>query len=111
MTTPDTQPAATPNTNGAGTHENESLRNEQTALLRTVLERLEHIIELLTPKEGSRDGVPLDELLAHLIRQGAEHLALTKKLVESVNRLELSLPLDVVRAMADNFGAAHERRA
>ena len=50
--------------------------------------------------------MPLDELLAHLIRQGAEHLALTKKLVESVNRLELSLPLDVVRAMADNFGAA-----
>jgi hypothetical protein len=25
--------------------------------------------------------------------------------------LELILPLDVVRAMADNFGAAHERRA
>ena len=106
MTTPDTQPPATPSTNGAGTYENESVLNEQTALLRTVLERLEHIIELLTPKEGSRDGVPLDELLAYLIRQGTEHLALTKKLVESVNRFELSLPLDVVRAMADNFGVA-----
>ena len=108
MTTPVTQPTASPDTNDAGAHENESVRNEQTALLRTVLERLEHIIELLTPKESSRDGVPLDELLAHLIRQGAEHLALTKKLLESVNRLELSLPLDVVRAMADNFGAARE---
>jgi len=110
METPDTRPTATPSTNGAGTHENESVLNDQSALLRTVLGRLDHIIELLTPKEGSRDGVPLDELLAHLIRQGADYLALTRKLLESVNRLERSLPLDVVRAMSDNFGGERERR-
>jgi hypothetical protein len=31
-----TYPPTTPNPNGAGTHENESVLNEQTALLRTV---------------------------------------------------------------------------
>ncbi len=107
MTTPDTQPAATPKTNGAGAHENESVRNEQTALLRTVLERLEHH-HRAAHTEGGQPGWGCSPRRA----AGAPDPARSGALGVDQEAGRIRQPLGAqpaarcgLRAMADNFGA------
>ena len=86
----------------ARTSETQIALDEQGVLLRTAVERLNLLVELLTPKEGEREGVPLDELLAHLIRQNTEQLSLTRRVLEAIQKLGEELPgavASAVRAM------------
>ncbi len=88
----------------ASGNETATALHAQGELLQTAVRQLAEIVDLLTPKEGSRDGVPLDELLAHMIRQNAEQLALAHRLVEAVNRLEQNLPRQVAEAVGGRVG-------
>jgi hypothetical protein len=51
---------------------------QQSGLLRSVLERLDEVIQLLTPKPG--DGPTLDELLAGLVALVSDHAVLLKRI-------------------------------
>ncbi|WP_145144349.1 hypothetical protein [Roseomonas gilardii] len=50
----------------------------QSALLRTMLERLDEVVQLLTPKPS--DGPTLDELLAGLVTLMSDQTALLRRL-------------------------------
>ena len=89
----------------ARTSEIQAVLEQHGGMLRTVIERLNLLIDLLAPKEGNRDGIPLDELLAHLIRQNAEQLMLTRGVLEALQKLGKELPDAVIAAMAENGGA------
>ena len=51
---------------------------QQTAMLRTVLERLDQLVQLLTPKPN--DGPTLDELLAGLVTLVSDQTVLLKRI-------------------------------
>jgi hypothetical protein len=51
---------------------------QQSGLLRSVLERLDEVIQLLTPKPG--DGPTLDELLAGLVTLVSDQAVLLKRI-------------------------------
>lgn len=51
---------------------------QQTAMLRTVLERLDELVQLLTPKPS--DGPTLDELLAGLVTLVSDQTVLLKRI-------------------------------
>jgi len=51
---------------------------QQTAMLRTVLERLNELVQLLTPKPS--DGPTLDELLAGLVTLVSDQTVLLKRI-------------------------------
>ena len=74
----------------------------QGEIIRTVVERLNLIVDLLTPND--HDGVALDELLAHLIKQNSEQLVLARRLLEALERLEQELPRSVLRALGSRAG-------
>ena len=51
---------------------------QQTAMLRTVLERLDELVQLLTPKPS--EGPTLDELLAGLVTLVSDQTVLLKRI-------------------------------
>ena len=51
---------------------------QQTAMMRTVLERLDELVELLTPK--SSEGPTLDELIGGLVTLVSDQTALLKRI-------------------------------
>ena len=51
---------------------------QQTAMLRTVLERLDEVVQLLTPKPS--EGPTLDELLAGLVSLVSDQSVLLKRI-------------------------------
>ena len=51
---------------------------QQTAMLRTVLERLDQLVQLLTPKPS--DGPTLDELLAGLVTLISDQTVLLERI-------------------------------
>ena len=51
---------------------------EQTAMLRTVLERLDDLVELLTPKPS--EGPTLDELIGGLVTLVSDQTVLLKRI-------------------------------
>lgn len=51
---------------------------QQTAMMRTVLERLDDLVQLLTPKPS--EGPTLDELLAGLVTLGSDQTVLLKRI-------------------------------
>ena len=51
---------------------------QQTAMLRTVLERLDELVQLLTPKPS--EGPTLDELLAGLVALVSDQTVLLKRI-------------------------------
>ena len=82
----------------------EEIRDEITAqggLLRTLLERTDEIIRLLTPAPS--DGPTLEELLAQMVNMLNDQGAILKRLDVRSERMERELPLDVVRALMDNL--------
>lgn len=87
----------------------EALR-EQAGLLQVAIRHLAEIIDLLTPNESGNDGTPLDELLAHLIKQTSEQLRLAHDLVEAMNRLENELPAKIAALVSRANGDAGDYR-
>ncbi|MGB8843644.1 MAG: hypothetical protein WCC64_21540 [Aliidongia sp.] len=72
----------------------------QGELLTLVLRQLAQIAELLVPR-GDDDGMPLDELLARMIRQNEEQLRTTRAILDALRKLEKDLPRAVVAALKD----------
>ncbi len=83
----------------------EEIRDEiaaQGGLLRTLLERADEIIRLLTPAPS--DGPTLEELLAQMVSMITDQGVVLKRLDVRSTRMEHDLPLDVVTALRDNLG-------
>jgi hypothetical protein len=78
--------------------DNAAILEAQGELLTIVLRQLAQIAELLTPKDGD-GGMPLDELLAHMIRQNDEQLRIARGLLDALQKLERTLPLAVLAAL------------
>jgi hypothetical protein len=56
-------------------------QTEQTAILGTLVKQNALIIELLAPPEMDPDRIPLDELLAALVRQSQDQLKLLQQIL------------------------------
>ena len=68
-------------------------------------EHLERIIELVTPEEKEEgEGPSLEELLTGLIVRLDGQSAYLKDITVGLAKITRDMPLDVVRAIADNFG-------
>jgi len=67
---------------------------------RQTLELVRALIELLLPKEGTREGPSLEELLATLIMQQRELIALQRATLAGVNQLPEVLALPIAQAVA-----------
>jgi hypothetical protein len=72
----------------------------QGELLTLVLRQLTQIAELLAPRDDD-DGMPLDELLARMIRQNEEQLRTARAILDVLRKLETELPRAVVAALKD----------
>jgi len=66
-------------------------------LLRTIAERQDEIIKLLTPEPKDEPG--LDELLASIVRQLTELTGYARQIAKAQAQMEQSLPGDVARAV------------
>ena len=68
-------------------------------------EHLERIIELVTPDEKEDAEEPsLEELLGGLVTRLDNQSAYLKDIMVGLAKITRDMPLDVVQAIADNFG-------
>ena len=68
-------------------------------------EHLERIIELVTPEEKEEGEEPsLEELLGGLITRLDNQSTYLKDIMVGLAKITRDMPLDVVQAIADNFG-------
>ena len=68
-------------------------------------ESLETIIRLVTPEQGGeREGPTLEELVASLLVRLDSQSSYLKDIAVGLGKIAQDMPLDVVRAIADNFG-------
>ena len=68
-------------------------------------EQLERIIQLVTPEEkDAGDGPSLEELIGSLISRLDNQSAYLKDIKVALAKVTHDMPLDVVQAIADNFG-------
>jgi hypothetical protein len=72
----------------------------QGELLTLMLRQLTQIAELLAPRDDD-DGMPLDELLARMIRQNEEQLRTARAILDVLRKLETELPRAVVAGLKD----------
>ena len=80
--------------------------------LRVVSEQQARLIELLTPEQKPKKGGPgLDELLAEMIVRLDQQNYLLKDVSDTVSKAVTTLPLSIVKAMADAFPPADEPAA
>lgn len=80
--------------------------------VRVVAEQQATLIELLTPEQKPKKGGPgLDELLAEMIVRLDQQNYLLKDVSDTVSRAVTTLPLSIVKAMADAFPPADEPAA
>ena len=80
--------------------------------VRVVAEQQARLIELLTPEQKPKKGGPgLDELLAEMIVRLDQQNYLLKDVSDTVSRTVTTLPLLIVKAMADAFPPADEPAA
>ena len=79
--------------------------------LRLQGEMLSRILEILTPVETEQSGPSLHELMAQLIGRLDRQSVMLKDILVSQGTLARDLPLDVVRAIDDNYGAAGSGQA
>ena len=76
---------------------------------RVIAEQQARLIELLTPEQKPRKGGPgLDELLAEMIVRLDQQNYLLKDVSDTVSRAVTTLPLLIVKAMADAFPPTDE---
>lgn len=79
---------------------------------RVIAEQQARLIELLTPEQKPKKGGPgLDELLAEMIVRLDQQNYLLKDVSDTVSKAVTTLPLSIVRAMADAFPPADELAA
>ena len=78
-----------------------AVQREELQLLRTMAERTDEILALLRPDEDGRDGVPLDEILAHLVAQGREMIRLLQTHTKFLTAIEKRLPPEPVPAASN----------
>ncbi len=75
-------------------------------------ESLETIVRLLTPEPGpGKDGPSLEELIGALLVRLDSQSAYLKDITIGLAKITRDMPLDVVRAIADNFGVDSTRDA
>ena len=75
-------------------------------------EQLERIIQLVTPEvKEDGEGPTLEELLGHLITRLDNQSAYLKDIKVGLAKVTHDMPLDVVQAIADNFGVDATPRA
>ena len=75
-------------------------------------ESLETIIRLVTPEPGSGgEGPSLEELIGALLVRLDHQSAYLKDITVGLAKITQDMPLDVVRAIADNFGLNPTRDA
>jgi hypothetical protein len=68
-------------------------------------EHLERIIQLVTPEEKEAgEGPTLEELIGGLISRLDNQSAYLKDITVALAKITHDMPLDVVQAIADNFG-------
>lgn len=68
-------------------------------------EQLERIIQLVTPEEKEAgEGPTLEELIGGLISRLDNQSAYLKDIKVALAKVTHDMPLDVVQAIADNFG-------
>jgi hypothetical protein len=80
--------------------------------VRVFAEQQATLIALLTPTEKPKKGGPgLDELLAEMIVRLDQQNYLLKDVSDTVSRAVTTLPLSIVKAMADAFPPADEPAA
>ena len=74
-------------------------------------EQLERIIQLVTPEEKEAgEGPTLEELIGGLISRLDNQSAYLKDITVGLAKITRNMPLDVVRAIADNFGVEPTKR-
>ncbi len=75
-------------------------------------EHLERIIQLVTPEEKEAgEGPTLEELIGGLISRLDNQSAYLKDIKIALAKVTHDMPLDVVQAIADNFGVDATPRA
>ena len=80
--------------------------------VRVIAEQQARLVELLTPEQKPKKGGPgLDELLAEMIVRLDQQNYLLKDVSHTVSRALTTLPLSIVKAMADAFPPADEPAA
>ena len=80
--------------------------------VRVIAEQQARLVELLTPEQKPKKGGPgLDELLAEMIVRLDQQNYLLKDVSDTVSRAVTTLPLSIVKAMADAFPPADEPAA
>ena len=68
-------------------------------------EQLDRIIQLVTPEEKEAgEGPTLEELIGGLISRLDNQSAYLKDITVALAKITHNMPLDVVQAIADNFG-------
>ena len=84
----------------------QSVRSQAEGI-RVLSEQQARLIELLTPEQKPKKGGPgLDELLAAMIVRLDQQNYLLKDVSDTVSRAVTTLPLSIVKAMADAFPPA-----
>jgi len=74
-------------------------------------ESLETIIRLVTPEQGApKDGPSLEELIGALLVRLDSQSAYLKDITVGLAKITRDMPLDVVQAIADNFGVEPTKR-
>ena len=80
--------------------------------VRVIAEQQARLVELLTPEQKPKKGGPgLDELLAAMVVRLDQQNYLLKDVSDTVSRAVTTLPLSIVKAMADAFPPADEPAA
>ena len=75
--------------------------------VRVIAEQQARLIELLTPEQKPKKGGPgLDELLAAMVVRFDTQNYLLKDVSDTVSKAVTTLPLSIVKAMADAFPPA-----
>ena len=68
---------------------------------RQTLELVRALVTILMPKEGSREGPSLEDLIAVLITQQRETIIIAKAIQEDLHRQGETLPLTVAEAVME----------
>ena len=75
------------------------------------LELVRALVGLLLPKEGGREGPTFEELLAALIAQQREAIAVSRATQAELTRLGATLPAEVAEAVQNQTGFERPVRA
>lgn len=78
--------------------ETQTALHEQGERFDVIMKLLEQLIDLLRPKSAEGD-ITLEDLLAHLIKQAGEQIAIARDTLEAVRTLRTLLPEEIAAAL------------